>query len=276
MTVYIDQYIIINTILNFVILRITKSIIKSKSSNPRLFISSIAGALFAILILFPQAKSITGTFGKLIFSLIITAISFNSKSFRSFLKNLTVFYFVSFTIGGCGYALFNIFGESRYMDTAMLLCITVFLSYFILNIISSIYEKYFKYDNLIHKLTIKVGEKTAETECFYDTGNNLRDPVSKTPVIVVNITTIKNLLPETIIYELLHNTDIVNIYFSYCMDVKLKLIPYHTVADNGFMLGFVPTKVLIDEKETNAIIGISSVVMTKDKKYSAIVNPENI
>ena len=276
MTVYIDQYIIVNTILNFVILRITKSIVKSKSSNPRLFISSIAGALFAILILFPQAKAITGTIGKIIFSLILTAISFNSKSFKAFLKNLSAFYFVSFTIGGCGYALFNIFYDSKYMDTAMLLCITVFLSYFILNLISSVYEKYFKYDNLIHKLKINVGENTAETDCFYDTGNNLRVPVTKTPVIVVNISTIRNLLPKNIIYELLHNTDIIKIYFSYCTDIKLKLIPYHTVSDNGFMLGFVPTKVTIDEKEINAIIGISSTVMTKDKKYNALVNPENI
>ena len=276
MTIYIDQYIIINTILNFIILKITKTIIKSKSSNPRLFISSIAGALFAILILFPQAQAVTGTFGKLIFSLILTAISFNSKSFKSFLKNLIVFYFVSFTIGGCGYAIFNIFSASKYMDTAMLLCITVFISYFILNIISSVYEKFYKYDNLIHKLIIKVGENTVETECFYDTGNNLKDPISKTPVIVVNITTIKNLLPESIIYELLHNTDVVKIYFSYCMNIKLKLIPYHTVSDNGFMLGFVPNKVLIDEKETNAIIGISSLVMANDKSYNAIVNPQTI
>lgn len=276
MTVYIDQYIIINTILNFVILRITKSIIKSKSSNPRLLVSSIAGALFAILILFPQAKSVTGTFGKIIFSLILTAISFNSGNFKTFLKNLAVFYFVSFTIGGCGYALFNIFSGSQYLDTAKLLCVTVFLSYFILNIISSVYEKYFKYDNLIHKLTIIIGENTSETDCFYDTGNNLRDPISKTPVIVVNIKTVKNLLPESIIYELLHETDIVKIYFSYCMDIKLKLIPYHTISGNGFMLGFVPTKVLIDEKETNAIIGISSAVMTSDKSYSAVVNPQTI
>lgn len=276
MTIYIDQYIIINTALNFVILRITKSIIKSNSSNPRLLVSSIAGAMFAILILFPQAKAVTGIFGKIIFSLILTAISFKSINFKAFLKNLTVFYFVSFTIGGCGYALYNIFNVSQYIDTATLLCITVFLSYFTLNIISSVYEKHFKYDKLIHKLTIKVGENEAETDCFYDTGNTLREPISKTPVIVVNVKTVKNLLPESIIYELLHNTDIVKIYFSYCMDVKLKLIPYHTIADNGFILGFVPTAVLIDGRETNAVIGISSAVIACDNSYNAIVNPETI
>lgn len=276
MTVYIDQYIIINTILNFVILSITKTIIKSKSSNPRLFVSSIAGALFAILMLFPQTKVITGILGKIIFSLVLTAISFNSRTLRVFLKNLVVFYFVSFTIGGCGYALYNLLNIGKYLDTAKLLCITVFLSYIILSTISSIYEKYFKYDNLIHTLKIKVGETETETDCFYDTGNALCDPITKTPVIVVNIKTVKDLLPECIIYELLHNTDVVKIYFSYCMEMKLKLIPYHTIADNGFILGFIPTSVLIDNKEINAIIGISSTVMASDKSYNAIVNPQII
>ena len=117
MTVYIDQYILINTILNFVILRITKSIIKSKSSNPRLLISSVSGALFAILMLFPQTKPITNILGKIIFSLILTGISFKSSCLKVFLKNLAVFYLVSFTLGGCTYAFINLPGSENYIDT---------------------------------------------------------------------------------------------------------------------------------------------------------------
>ncbi len=276
MTVYIDQYIIINTILNFIILRITKSIIKSKSSNPRLFISSVAGALFAILMLFPQSQHITGFLGKIIFSLLITAISFNSRTVKLFLKNLVVFYFVSFTIGGCGYALYNIFSMHQYFDTARLLCLTIFTSYIIFSTVSSVYEKFFKYDSLIHILKIKVGEKETETECFYDTGNNLCDPITKTPVIVVNLETVKNLLPDCIVYELLHNVDAVKIFFSYHTDLKLKLIPYHTISDNGFILGFTPSGVYIDGRQINAVIGISSASISNDKEYNAIVNPQLI
>ncbi len=276
MTVYIDQYIIINLILNYIILRITKKIIKSKSSNPRLFASSFAGAIFAILLLFPQTEFITNTMGKIIFSLILTAISFKCGSPKAFFKNLIVFYFVSFTIGGCGYALLNILNKSNNFGTARLLCITIFMSYLVLSVTSTLYEKYLKYDNLIHNIKIKLGENETETECFYDTGNNLRDPISKLPVIVININTAKKLLPEGIIYELLHTKDIVSIYFSYCMDVKLKLIPFNTVSDSGFMIGFVPTEIFIDDKKTNAVIGISSSIISSDKKYNAIINPQTI
>ena len=276
MTVYIDQYIIVNIILNFVILRITKSIIKSKSSNPRLLVSSIAGTLFAILMLFPQVKPLTNIFGKIIFSLVLTGISFKSSSFKIFLKNLSVFYLVSFTMGGCAYALISLIGNSQYTDTAKLLCITVFLSYVILNVITSVYEKHFKYGSLIHKLSITLNDKTIETECFYDTGNNLKDPITKTPVIIVNIKTVKKILPEHITYHLMHGTDIMKIYISHFEDLKLKIIPYRTITEKGVILGFVPSEILIDGEEKKAIIGISSDVMSNDKSYNAIVNPHNI
>lgn len=276
MTVYIDQYILINTILNFVILRITKSIIKSKSSNPRLLISSVSGALFAILMLFPQTKPITNILGKIIFSLILTGISFKSSCLKVFLKNLAVFYLVSFTLGGCTYAFINLPGSENYIDTTKLLCITVFISYIILNVLTGIYERHFKNGNLIHKLSIILNDKSIETTCFYDTGNNLKDPVSKIPVIVINIKAIENMLPERFVIDFLNNKDALNLYTSNYENLKLKLIPYHTITNNGFILGFVPTKVFIDEKETKAIIGISSLKISKDKSYNAIVNPHTI
>ena len=276
MTVYIDQYILVNTILNFVILRITKSIIKSRSSNPRLLVSSIAGALFAILMLFPQARPFTNILGKIMFSLILTAISFKSSSFKTFLKNLAAFYFVSFTLGGCAYAFVNLPGSEKYIDATKLLCITVFISYIILNVITSVYERHFKNGNLIHKLTITLNDQQIKTECFYDTGNNLKDPLTKKPVIIISIKAVKDILPQNFVNDFLNCKDVLKIYSINYNDFKLKLIPYHTVTDNGFILGFTPTKVFIDDKETQAIIGISQLMLSKAKSYNAIVNPHTI
>ena len=275
MTLYIDIYFIINTLLNFIILRITKSVIKSKSSNPRLLLSSIAGALFAILVLFPQTEFVTGAAGKIIFSIILTSISFKAVSFKDFIKNLAVFYLISFTIGGCGYSLINIINKNSF-STSKLLLITIFISYLILNIASTVYEKYLRYDTLIHKLTIVVNDSKINTDCFYDTGNTLYDPISKLPVIVADIDVVKNLLPQNIIQDIINSDDITSIYFSSYTNIKLKLIPYHTVSGNGFMLGFKPTEILIDGKNTNAIVAISKTNVSNEKKYSAIVNPQII
>ena len=42
------------------------------------------------------------------------------------------------------------------------------------------------------------------------------------------------------------------------------------------MIGFAPTEVYIDGKKTNAVIGISSTMISSDKKYNAIINPQTI
>ena len=276
MTVYIDLYILTNLLLNFIILRIAKAIIKSESSNLRLFISSFIGSLFAILLLFPANEKITSFTGKFILSLIMTAISFSSKNIKTFFKALASFYFSSFIVGGCGFALYNLIETSEFFSIEKLLCITILLSYIILNAVYSVYKKHYKYDNLIHKLKINLKDKTAETLCYYDTGNNLQDPITATPVIITNIKTAKKLLPDDIIYALMHNTDIIKIYMSYCMRLKLRLIPYNTISGQGLILAFTPDKVYVDEKETKAIIGISCNLLSSENEYDAILNPKNI
>lgn len=273
MTVYIDQYILINIIINFIILRLTKALIKSKTSNPRLWISSIIGSLFALLIFIPK---LNGIISRIIFSLILTGISFKSKNIKDFIKNIAIFYLVSFAVGGCGYALLNSFAMRNKSNTIMLLCTTVFISYFVLNTLSSIYEKHFKYDKLIHTMTIKHKNETIETDCFYDTGNNLQDPFSKKPVIVTDISAISEIIPKNIADSIKSGTDVADIYISNCTDTKFKLIPYHTISTDGFILGFVPQKILLDNNEVDAIIGISPTNIAYEKNYHAIANPQII
>ena len=179
-------------------------------------------------------------------------------------------------MGGCAYSIINIFGRTEFTDTAKLLCITVFLSYIILNVITSVYEKHFKYGNLVHSIVIGFNNREIETKCFYDTGNNLKDPVTKTPVIIINPDTAQQLLPENFYKKFLITKDVVALYISFFDKLNLKLIPYKTITEKGFIIGFVPTKVTIDGNNTKAIIGISSSTISKDKSYNAIVNPHTI
>ena len=96
------------------------------------------------------------------------------------------------------------------------------------------------------------------------------------PVIVTDIKALEIVLPERFVIDFSNNKDVLKLYALNYGNLKLKLIPYHTITDNGFILGFVPTKVLIDEKETKAIIGITALNVSKDKSYNAIVNPHTI
>ena len=86
----------------------------------------------------------------------------------------------------------------------------------------------------------------------------------------------KFFLPDGIIYGLLHGTDVISIFSSFGTELKLKLVPYTTISEKGIILGFTPSKITVDNKETKAIIGISSSAFSCDMEYDAIVNPKYI
>lgn len=271
MTVYIDQYIITNLLMNYVILRITKAIIKSKKNNSNLIFSAVAGTLFSTLILFPKLYFLNNNICKISIPLIMVITAYGVKHF---IKNIIVFYFISFLTGGCGFAVKNILYEYGLGDTAYVLLLSVAFSYISLKNIVAIYEKYFKYDRLTHALTIKLFEKEITTECFYDTGNNLTDPVSKLPVIVVSYEISKNILPQKLNEIFQSEKDVLKIYSTNNSRLKLKLIPFYTISDNGFIIGFIPDEILIDNKKINAIVGIAPSSFESQKKYKAIANPQ--
>ncbi|MBQ6907938.1 MAG: sigma-E processing peptidase SpoIIGA, partial [Clostridia bacterium] len=68
--------------------------------------------------------------------------------------------------------------------------------------------------------------------------------------------------------------DFTDIYLTYYFELKLKLIPYHSIGGDGFILGFIPDRLTADNKEIHAVIGISNSNITYDKKYSGIINPQ--
>ena len=106
-----------------------------------------------------------------------------------------------------------------------------------------------------------------------DTGNLLRDPISKTPVIIVEKEKLYSIIPA----ELLDNIEKIiggeellfdNKYFS-----RLKILPFSSMGkQNGLMLGIKVDKIIIEKEEIeereNIIIGIS--MQKLGNSYSAL------
>ncbi len=100
MTVYIDLVFFENLILNSIILIATALIGKSEIKVLRFLFSSIVGCIYTILEYMINLSKIQNIFGKLIISSFMILIAFKCLTFKSFIKNLFVFYLTSFTFGG--------------------------------------------------------------------------------------------------------------------------------------------------------------------------------
>lgn len=123
---------------------------------------------------------------------------------------------------------------------------------------------------------IVIDKKEVFIKVIIDTGNFLREPITKLPVMVVE----KNLLYEIIPKNILDNLDkIINgedveigEYIS-----KIRLIPFTSLGkENGILIGIKADKVLIqrDEKNiniNNVIVGIYNGTLTKNGKYQGLI-----
>ena len=104
MTIYIDIIFLENLFMNYIILFATGTIIKAPIRIIRTFISSTIGSIYAIVSYMSILEIYSSLFLKIILSVAMVYIAFNSKTLKQLLKQLIIFYLTSFTFGGVAFA----------------------------------------------------------------------------------------------------------------------------------------------------------------------------
>lgn len=122
MTLYIDIIFLENLFMNYIILYATGIIIKSPIKLIRTFLSSAIGSIYAVVTYMSILEIYSNIFLKIILSITMVYVAFNSKNVKSFFKQLIIFYLTSFTFGGVAFALLyfispqNILMEKRSIN----------------------------------------------------------------------------------------------------------------------------------------------------------------
>ena len=105
MTIYIDIIFLENLFMNYIILFATGIIVKTPIKIIRTLISSIIGSLYAVIAYMSILQIYSNTILKIVLSISMVYIAFNSKNLKTFIKQLIIFYLTSFTFGGVAFAL---------------------------------------------------------------------------------------------------------------------------------------------------------------------------
>ena len=287
MTIYVDIVLLENLCMNYIILFGTAYIIKIKVKHIRILLASLIGAVYAVLAyagVFPiYANLIT----KIILSICMTYIAFNPKKLKGLIKELILFYLVSFALGGCAFALLyivrpqDIFMKNGvYIGTyplkiALLGGITGFvITYVAIKIVKTRITK----NEIIYKAIIKIAEQEIEINVLLDTGNMLKDPISGDAVIMVEKNKLYKILPN----EMLDNTNkFLGGEFENAESLeyrkRIRFIPFTSVGkQNGMLLGIKPdlVKIITDVDEIvneKTIIGVYEKTFSKSGKYSGLI-----
>ncbi len=274
MTIYLDIVFLENTLMNYIILYATGFVQKRKMKNVKLIVSSVLGALYAIVSYLNIIPIYSALFMKILLSIIMIYIAFNNENIKQALKNLLLFYLASFVIGGCALALLYLISpQSVYFQNGVLVgtypmkitLVAGAVGFLIIQYSFSLNKRQMKIKDLLCDLEIAVNNKKVKTKAYIDSGNTLKDPLSKKPVIIVEKTIMEKIIN---IEELLGGDE----------KLKIRLIPFKSIGkQNGMLMGIKPQYIKINYNENkiitkNVIIGIYDKKISKN--YSALIGLE--
>lgn len=282
MTIYIDIILIENIVMNYIILLSTNIINKEKVYKIRLLLSSLLGGIYAVLEYIFPFQIYSNQFIKIILSIAMVYIAFKASNIKKLIKQLLIFYLTSFTFGGCAYFLLyyikpeQIITESgKYILKIVIL--GAMLGFAILYTAFKIVKNRIDKNMIINHIKIHYKDNSYIVKAMLDTGNLLCDPITQTPVLIVEKEKLKNVIPPKILN--INQNQIINYHFEYLEEnvkSRLKIIPFKSIGnENGIIVGFKPDFIEIDFEDEilkikDVIIGIYDNKLSRNDMYSAI------
>lgn len=124
-------------------------------------------------------------------------------------------------------------------------------------------------------VTVKfcINGRKSEVTALCDTGNTLKDPISAEPVIIADLTTAKNLLPQIGITRttLQQPTNLLQMVQLIYPETKPRLLPFRTVGNDGMLLAVRCDSIYVNGKKTgNHILAFSPTAFTEGEAYQAL------
>lgn len=199
MTVYLDVVFLENFVMNLVIILSEAVLLGRFNKFFRKIVASVFLGLFYIATLFyPEIAMF-----QVIMALIATKISFGSKSIKRLVKEVLLFYFISFVFGGISFAMVSLVNSGRMtvLDGVLISDFSVF-KVLMCGVFGAFLVVIFlkrKKEHVFKELVIALNGKEISVKVLLDTGNLLREPYTGKPVIIVERDAIEEILDSNVV-----------------------------------------------------------------------------
>ena len=278
MVYYIEYVFAENFFIDFILLFITGKLIKKMIIYRRLIIASVIGALYVILTAYIGRAFMTYFIVKFSVSILMIMIAYDTKGIIANVRVILCFYITSLIMVGIITALY-------YLDydklTVNAIVFSIFVGYAALHFFFKEIKARIDKNNYMRNVSIGVGNKSKILRAYIDTGNELTDPMTGKPVIVVNIDSIKNILGDDLYDGILcfykNKANNYENLLSMNEKIKLRIVKYNTISSIGErMVCIVPDNIEISDDDKNsinadAIIGIYPKKISQKNDYDALL-----
>lgn len=262
----------------------------------RVFVGGFIGTILILLTLTPFEH--TGhPVVKLGFSILMVLAVFGFKRLSFFLKSLMTFYMMTFLMGGA------IIGSHYFVQFDMDLSTSVALAsirgfgdpiswlfvllgfplawHFSRKNVEGIEMAKIQYDQIVD-VSISINDIELKLKGLVDSGNQLYDPISKKPVMIVSIDALPVEFPEEIKNVAKEPERMLTgeAQFPPEYESRMSIIPYKVVGqEHQLIVAFKPEYLRIEnEKETfivdKALVSFTAQKLSSDDSFDCIVHPK--
>lgn len=247
MTVYVDLLFLVNLALNAWALWVTAKLVGISLRAGRLFWASLCGAIFAFGSLTPWSDALAHPASKLLLAAAMVYLAFRPQKPAKVLHLLAWFLLVSFATAGVVLGLYALLLDK--VPTGQVLTHGVLPLWLLLTAVAvlGVTGRHFLgnlQNRLVHvanraSLMVGIGRLEFTLDALVDSGNQLSEPLSGRPVVVVALAAVSHLLPPELVrlsqansYDDTELTQLASDEWAR----RIRFVPYHTVANPGGIL----------------------------------------
>ncbi|MFA9398073.1 MAG: sigma-E processing peptidase SpoIIGA [Clostridiaceae bacterium] len=261
MVIYLDVILFENFIVDFFLILLTGQITKLEIKYKNIFLASIIGSIYVLSIIYENLNFLTKMPFKIIIVLLMISIAFRNCELKLKIKTSLVYVLLSMALAGlCFFFKCSSIDNIYYFENLKKfsfkgLVLALMLVYvFIVKLVCFIKQRVCN-NKLIYDIEVITEKEELKFKAFLDTGNNLTEPVTNLPVIIVD----KKILNK---FEL-DKEDLVK-------------IPFKDVSGEGFLTAFKPKYIRIITKDRiykeKAFIAMNKCDMDKNNEFQGLIS----
>lgn len=285
MIIYIDIFLIENTILNLIVLVSTVYVSKINIRFYKLVILSFIGSIYTIIEMYIFSVYYNSVL-KLIIKIlviIVCVILVCKGTLKEKVKFMFVFFMISFIYSGISYFViynFNVF-SIKYIG------ISFVVSFILCYIFSKINNNGLNSKNRICNIEVYINNKNLKLQALIDSGNMVKDPVGGRDVIIIESDELKTVFDINYLKFLKGITEgkLLDTYDSEIekenkvkdkYKYNINIIPFYSLGNpNGILCGIKPDLVKVFYNGeiilNNVLLGIYFGQITENGEYTSII-----
>lgn len=287
--IYADILFITNLLLDYGILWATARFGHLATTNLRLFLGALLGAVYGVLMIYPSMAFLYALSIKLIFSLLIVAVAFPRLTIKKYLQATAYFYVISFAMAGAVLGGSSFLSRNSYLFQSLNVKSAALFFGVAMAVVLGRWglihlKRHWQKSQFRVSIEVFINKKSLMLEALIDTGNELKDPLNRKPVIIVEYQAIKKILPEDFqhYYEKYAKEDVTRVIeqgSSSLWMTKVRMVPFNSIGKHhGMLLGYKPDLIVVfGQKKVvtkDVIICLYHQPLSNSGGYRAVLNPE--